>query len=333
MTLGVRSEHLQIGFTLVLGQPDQRVQAPVRGRLRDRRPAPSRPARAATPTGGGAAARRSPTSSAGSASSSSERIASSCRCAARAVRTRFASSAFASRFASRAVAATTACSSSAQRRLARAREREQVADRLVPLRVGDRVRAPLGDAQRDALARGDVGEELARRRARSRPQLEMRVARARERAARRAARRAGRRRGSTSGRRRASAAARAARRDAESTPASRSTAERALVDVDVELVARRPVERAAAVGADLRADAEVAQQRERAARGGRAREVEVDGDAACPRRCQAPATWKSAESSASRQQRRARRDRGELVAQLVRERHSVTPSSASSRRL
>ena len=88
---------------------------------------------------------------------------------------------------------------------------------------------------------------------------------------RRAARRAGTRRGSTSGRRRASAARSSGAPDGESTPASRSDVERPLVDVDVQLVARRPVERLAAVGADLRAHAEVAQQRERAACGRRAR--------------------------------------------------------------
>ena len=46
-----------------------------------------------------------------------------------------------------------------QRRVARAREREHVGDRLVALRVGDRVRAPLGDAERHVLAGGDVGDE------------------------------------------------------------------------------------------------------------------------------------------------------------------------------
>ena len=104
---------------------------------------------------------------------------------------------------------------------------------------------------------------------------------------------------------------------AESTPASRSVSP---VDVDMQLVARRAVERAAPVGADLGADAELAQQRERAAGGRRAREIEVHGELPS-RRCQVPAAWKSADSSASVQQRRGR-DRGELVAQLVRERQS-----------
>src|SRR5207244_4244963 len=55
---------------------------------------------------------------------------------------------------------------------------------------------------------------------------------------------------------------------------------RARVDRRVELVARRPVERAAAIGADLGGDAEPAQEREGAARRVAAGEVEMHGELA-----------------------------------------------------
>ena len=143
----------------------------------------------------------------------------------------------------------------AQRRLARARDREQVGDRLAALRVGDRVRAALERRERDALARGDLGERGSRRRG---PRRAARgAARAGPRASRRrAARRAGTRRGSTSGRRRASAGARAARRAPRARPPRGGPRRARGVDLDVELVARRAVEGRPAVGADLRADAE-----------------------------------------------------------------------------
>ena len=73
--------------------------------------------------------------------------------------------------------------------------------------------------------------------------------------------------------------------------------------LDVQLVARRPLERALLVRADLGADADVAQQPERASRdGGLARRR----GAARPRRGRGggavPAEWKRPESSASRSQ-------------------------------
>ena len=105
---------------------------------------------------------------------------------------------------------------------------------------------------------------------------------------------------------------------------------------DDELVARRPVERVAAVGADLRGDAQRAQQRERAARDGRLGEVEVeDRSTPRPRRWTVPAVWNSAEVSASRSQR----DAGAIAASSARASSTSvwsltasTPSSASSRR-
>ena len=246
------------------------------------------------------------------------------------VRTRFASSAFASRFASARVAATTACSSSRSAVSPAPASASRSAIASCRLRVGDGVRRaarrrsasrPRGAAT-SAMKRAPVepGSRAARGAESRGPESEPPPSSAPRRYAPRQHERPTTRFGGCS----------SGAPDGESTPASRRTAERALVDVDVQLVARRPVERAAAVRADLRAHAEVAQQRERAPRGRRAREVEVHRDRRRRAGARHPTAWKSAESSASRQQRRVGRDRGELVAQVVRERH---PSSASSRRL
>ena len=175
-----------------------------------------------------------------------------------------------------------------------------------------------------------VGEEARRRRGRSARSSRCGVARARRASRRRAGRRAGTRRGSTSGRRRASAAARAARRAAESTPASRSISAARGVDLDVKLVARRAVERVPAVGADLRADAEVAQQRERAPRGwprsrgrGGPRARRARAGATCPPSGRAPRARRAGSSGVAARSRRARRAA----------RQRATSSSASRRRL
>ena len=65
-------------------------QPPVRGRLRRWRPAAGGELRESTPSGAAAATRASSRRSSGRPSSSSRRTASSCTCAARLVRTRFA---------------------------------------------------------------------------------------------------------------------------------------------------------------------------------------------------------------------------------------------------
>ncbi len=56
--------------------------------------------------------------------------------------------------------------------------------------------------------------------------------------------------------------------------------EGALVPGDVQLIARRTVECAALIRADLGCDAECSQQAERASRDGRIGHVEMDGDLA-----------------------------------------------------
>ena len=114
----------------------------------------------------------------------------------------------------------------AQRGVLRAEEGEEVGDRLRPLRVGDRVAAPLVDGEREPFGSGELGEE-ARRVGVRRAQLEVRVPRTARRAGGEEARRAGTRPGSRGGRRRAGAGAPAARgwrreRRPRSAPAERA---------------------------------------------------------------------------------------------------------------
>src|SRR5437763_3539875 len=145
------------------------------------------------------------------------------------------------------------------------------------LGIRDGMGAALGDGEPGARARGDVRDETCAVDA-ARAELEVRLARAGERpgaekgaaevcaAAARAAHDAFRRMLERRARRRQDA------RLAEDT-------ERARVAIDVQLVASRLVERAPPVRADLGAHAEIAQQRERAPRRRRAREVEMQADA------------------------------------------------------
>ena len=64
--------------------------------------------------------------------------------------------------------------------------------------------------------------------------------------------------------------------------------ERVILTRHVQLVPRRAVERAALIGADLRRDAEVAQQREGTARDARACDVEVQRNLATAAEVHAP---------------------------------------------
>ena len=143
-------------------------------------------------------------------SRSRRRMARSWTSAARLVRTMLAWSALARRFARARVAATTASSPSAQRRLVCAEEREQLADRLRPLRVGDRVAGPRSCT---ASAKPSAAASSARKAADSasaRAKLEVRVARPAGRAGGEERAAQVRAPGSTRGRRRGVAAARAA---------------------------------------------------------------------------------------------------------------------------
>ena len=151
-------------------------------RLRDRRPAllassASESAGCLTPQ-----RRRSPGASRGSASTSSCPIASSCslRGVDRALDVRLVGvrepvGLGARRGDDRVLV-------EAERRLARARDREQVGDRLPGLRVGGRVRAALDHLERDAFARGDARRGSSAPSRAGRAELEVRRPRARERA-------------------------------------------------------------------------------------------------------------------------------------------------------
>ena len=148
-----------------------------------------------------------------------------------------------------------------------------------------------------------AGEELGAL-ARRRPDLEMRRAGPRERAG-------AEERAAQVGAAAARRATRRARRPLErrerrgqSTPASFSVSQRARVAGDVHLVAGRPLERVLPVGADLRVDAELAQEAEGAARDRVRATSRWTATSPRPRTCKLPAVWKSAESSASRSQSR-----------------------------
>src|SRR5581483_67703 len=93
---------------------------------------------------------------------------------------------------------------------------------------------------------------------------------------------------------------------------------------DVKLVASRAVEGGARVGANLGRDGERAEQREGAAGDGRARDVQVDVDAAAAAQVGAPRDVEEPGELREPVALARRGDRGELLAQVVRE-HRDTP--------
>ena len=164
--------------------------------------------------------------------------------------------------------------------LGRTHEREERLDRLPALRVGDCVRIALGDRELDTFGARETREERRRLR-RRRPQLDVRRAAERQRAG--AEERAAQIRGTA-----AAAPDDTPRRPLERPVAPiddagcREHAQGLRVAGDVELVARRRVERPATVRPDLGADPAVAQQRERTTGRRAAPEVEVERPVACP---------------------------------------------------
>src|SRR5581483_78168 len=149
------------------------------------------------------------------------------------------------------------------------------------------------DAELHVLGGGDLGDELGAF-ARRRAQLQMRVAWTGE-------------------------AAAAQQRPAQVGAAAARAPDDAF---------RRPLERRARCGAH----ADVAQEGERAARGGRVGEIEVDSERAAAEMPGARRVEERRELGEPAAAARGR-DRGELVPQLVRRDHRWTPSSASMRRL
>ncbi len=200
---------------------------------------------------------------------------------------------------------------------ARSGKREDSFDRIHALRIGDDVTAAVGDAEVEAFLGRETRDEVGALRLGA-AQLEMRGARSAE--------------GGTAEQHAAqvrtpAAGARddAARRCGQrSEPGAQDTGfvedlEGALVPGDVELIARRAAECTAPVRADLGCDSECAQQAERASRDGRVGHVEMDGNlAAAPEvdtagRVEEPGELGQPIAFAPG------RDRGELVAEILRE--------------
>src|SRR5205085_378990 len=92
---------------------------------------------------------------------------------------------------------------------------------------------------------------------------------------------------------------------------------------DVELVPGRVVEGESVVSTDLRCDVERAEERERTPRDGRARDVEVDVDAAAPAQVSAAGDVEEAGELSEPVALPLGRDCGELLAKVVREHRGI----------
>ena len=141
--------------------------------------------------------------------------------------------------------------------------------------------------------------------------------------------RAGMRRGNSCARRLSAEAARAEHVDDRRHPAAASTRSAPVVSGDVELVARRRVERPTPVRPYLRADAAVAQERERPPRGRAAAEIEVEPPVARAAKVQAAGSVEECRELGPSIALALRSDRGQLLADVLGRDHSTTPSSAS----
>jgi hypothetical protein len=219
----------------------------------------------------------------------------------------------------------------AQRRLLGAEEREQIGDRLAPLRVGERVPVPLVYGEPEAIGSRQLRKER-RRLDVGRPQLEVRAAGP-----------AGRARGQERASEIRSSAA------GPGDDAARRPFEREEVGVEdsrlveglegtgvvskVELVARPPLESPLLVRADLAGDAVRAQERETAPRDGAARELEVERDAPAPAQVDAAGAADEGRQLGQPAAGLPRLDGRELLPDVLGEGQSSTPSSASRRRL
>jgi hypothetical protein len=97
----------------------------------------------------------------------------------------------------------------------------------------------------------------------------------------------------------------------------REHGERFVGSLDMELVARRRVERLPPIGSDLRADPAVAQERERATRGGTAPEVEVQRPLSTSAKVKAPRGVEERGELGETVAFALRRDRRELLADVL----------------
>ena len=169
------------------------------------------------------------------------------------------------------------------------------------------------------LAAGDLGEESRSVEA-GRAELEMRRPRARERAG-------AEERASQIGAAAARAADHSLGRTAERCAASGEDAglpehrRRGRIDLELELITGRAVERVPGVGADLGTDAEVSQQAERTPRDRGAREVELHRELTASVQMPRPRGVRESRELCQRTAAAGRLDRGKLVAELVRPRH------------
>jgi hypothetical protein len=102
---------------------------------------------------------------------------------------------------------------------------------------------------------------------------------------------------------------------------------------DVKLIARSLLERAPPVGPDLGRNVEVSKKRERTARGRRARQIEMHRHLAAAADVEAPGDVEEGRELGQAVAIASRGDCGELVADVLGERQSAMPSSASRRRL
>ncbi len=218
-----------------------------------------------------------------------------------------------------------------EHRLGGAHEGEQGLDRLPALRVYGRVGRALDGRELDALGMRKPDEEC-RRLLRGCPELDVRRAPERDRA--RAEECAAEVCGATAAPRDDTP-----RRPLERCVASiydprrREDAERVGVSGDVQLVSGRRVERAATVGPDLGPDAALAEKRECTPRSRPAPEVEVERPVAGSAQVQAASRVEEGRELGATVALALRRDRRELLADVLRRDQSTTPSSASRRRL
>jgi hypothetical protein len=218
-----------------------------------------------------------------------------------------------------------------EHRLGRTHEREKRLDRLPALRVRHGMRLALGDRELHTLVVREPGQQ---RRGLREGSAKLDVRRAAQREGARAEERAAKVRSPTAATT-DHAPWRAVERPVSPVDDARGgkDPQSVVVPVDVELVARRRVERSAAVRADLGPDSAVAQKGERTSGRCAAPEVEVERPVSRPAKMEAPRRVEQCRELGSAVALALRRDRRELLPDVLGRDQRTTPSSASSRRL
>jgi len=194
---------------------------------------------------------------------------------------------------------------------------EDARDRVSAFGVRDRMAAPVRDPQLHALLGGDACDEVRALRLGA-AQFEVRCARPAEGTP--TEKRAAQIRTAATGARDHPSRRTRERREARAQNSGLvQHLHRALVSCNMELVPRRTVERAPLVGTDLGGDAEPAQQAEGTACDRRVRHVEVKRDRAAAFQVNAARRVEQARELGEPIALLPRRDRGELVAEVLRE--------------